>query len=111
MVQYARYMLIASSREKTLPSGLQGAWSQFHFTPWTGGYWHNINVQMNYWGACSANLAETFVAYINYFKAFFPKAQQHACDYVRKLNPSRLAEGEGENGWIIGTGATAIPVW
>lgn len=110
MFQYGRYLLIASSREKTLPSALQGVWSQYHSTPWTGGYWHNINVQMNYWGACSANLSECFEAYIEYFKAYLPKAQEHARDFVNKRNPSRLAEGEGENGWIIGTSANAYNI-
>ncbi len=110
MFQYGRYLLIASSREKTLPSGLQGAWSQYHFAPWTGGYWHNINVQMNYWGVCSANLAECFEAYIAYFKAYYPTARQHARAYVKKFNPTRLAEAEGENGWIIGTSANAYNI-
>ncbi|MDF7822770.1 glycoside hydrolase family 95 protein [Pontiellaceae bacterium B12227] len=110
MFQYGRYLLVASSREKSLPSNLQGVWSQYHKTPWTGGYWHNINVQMNYWGACSANLAECFEAYIEYFKAYLPKAQEHARDFVEKRNPARLAEGEGENGWIIGTSANGYNI-
>jgi len=110
MFQNGRYLLIASSREKTLPSNLQGTWSQYHFTPWTGGYWHNINVQMNYWGAMSANLAECFEAYINYYKAYLPRAQWHATEYVKKRNPDRLAKGEGENGWIIGTSANSYNI-
>ena len=109
MFHYARYLLIASSREKTLPSGLQGVWSQYYITPWSGGYWHNINVQMNYWGAMSANLAETFEAYIAYFKAYLPEARQHAVSYVSKNSPDKLAPGE-DNGWIIGTGANAYHV-
>ena len=110
MFQYGRYLLIASSREKTLPANLQGGWSQYHYTPWTGGYWHNINVQMNYWGSMSANLAECFESYIEYFKAYWPKAQENADAYVEKFNPSRLAEGKGENGWIIGTSANAYNI-
>ena len=110
MFQYARYLLIASSREKTLPSALQGVWSQYHKTPWTGGYWHNINVQMNYWGALNANLAETFEAYINYFNAYFPKAKEHATRYVKTHNPQRLSSEKGENGWIIGTNANAFNI-
>jgi alpha-L-fucosidase 2 len=106
MFQYGRYLLIASSREKSLPANLQGAWSQDYYTPWTGGFWHNINVQMNYWGAMSANLAECFEAYINFFKTYLPMAQQHAAEYVRKHNPEKLSE-DGDNGWIIGTGANA----
>lgn len=105
MFQYARYLLISSSREKTLPANLQGTWSQYYFSPWSGGYWHNINVQMNYWGAMSANLAETFEAYINYFKAYLPKAQEYATDYVRKFNPDRLSDEPGGNGWILGSGS------
>ena len=109
MFQYGRYLLIASSRAKSLPANLQGTWSQHYYTPWTGGFWHNINVQMNYWGAMSANLAECFEAYINFFKAYLPLAQEHATDYVRKHNPDKLSEG-GDNGWIIGTGANAYHI-
>ena len=69
MFQYGRYLLIASSREKSLPANLQGTWSQDYFTPWSGGYWHDINIQMNYWGVMSANLSECFEAYIEFYKA------------------------------------------
>ena len=106
MFQYGRYLLISSSREKSLPANLQGAWSAYHHTPWSGGFWHNINVQMNYWGAMSANLGECFEAYIAFFKAYLPAARQHAADYVREHHPGKLSEG-GDNGWIIGTGANA----
>lgn len=106
MFQYGRYLLVSSSREKSLPANLQGAWSQDFYTPWSGGFWHNINVQMNYWGAMNTNLAECFEAYTAFFKAYLPVAQQHAADYVRKHNPDRLKEGD-DNGWIIGTGANA----
>jgi alpha-L-fucosidase 2 len=80
MFQYGRYLLIASSREKSLPAHLQGTWGQDYLMPWSGGYWHNINVQMNYWGAMSANLSECFEAYIAFFKAYLPLARQHAAD-------------------------------
>jgi alpha-L-fucosidase 2 len=106
MFQYGRYLLIASSREKSLPANLQGAWSAYQNTPWSGGFWHNINVQMNYWGAMSANLGECFEAYIAFFKAYLPVAQNHAADYVRKHHKEKLSKG-GDNGWIIGTGANA----
>ena len=109
MFQYGRYLLVSSSREKSLPANLQGAWSQDFYTPWTGGFWHNINVQMNYWGVMSTNLAECFEAYIAFFEAYLPLAQQHATDYVRKHNPKQLTDG-GDNGWIIGTGANAYHI-
>jgi alpha-L-fucosidase 2 len=106
MFQYGRYLLIASSREKSLPANLQGTWSQDYFTPWSGGYWHDINIQMNYWGVMSANLSECFEAYIAFYKAYLPLTRQHATDYVREHNPEQLTEG-GDNGWVIGTGANA----
>ena len=64
---------------------------------------------MNYWGSMSTNLAECFEAYIGFFEAYLPIAQQHATDYVRKHNPGQLNKGE-DNGWIIGTGANAYYV-
>ena len=110
MFHFGRYLLIASSREGTLPSGLQGVWSQYHVTPWSGGYWHNINVQMNYWGAFSTNLPETFVAYEEYFNAYLPKAYENGHEYVKKWHPDVLSNKEKGNGWCIGTGANAYHI-
>lgn len=110
MVQYARYLLIASSREKTLPANLQGTWNQYYMAPWSGGYWHNINVQMNYWGAMSANLAETFEAYIHYFKAYRPKAEHSATEYVKERTPQKLSNEPGGNGWILGSGSNPYSI-
>jgi alpha-L-fucosidase 2 len=108
--QYGRYLLIASSRENTLPAHLQGAWSQFEVSPWCGGYWHNINVQMNYWGAMNTDLAETFKPYIDYYNAYHPLAQRFADDFVRELRPEKLSTEPGGNGWIIGTAANAYQI-
>ena len=110
MFHFGRYLLIASSRKGTLPSGLQGAWSQYLATPWTGGYWHNINVQMNYWGAFNANLAETFIPYVEYFQAYHPKAKDLATGYVQENNPAELDTKDNDNGWTIGTGANVYNI-
>ena len=109
MFHYGRYLLISSSRENTLPCGLQGVWSQYLVTPWTGGYWHNINVQMNYWGAFNTNLAETFIPYIQYHKAYMPKTRENATSYIKKNHPQAL-DKDGDNGWAIGSGATAYVI-
>ncbi|HET8828617.1 MAG TPA: glycoside hydrolase family 95 protein, partial [Pelobium sp.] len=102
MFHFGRYLLIASSRKGTLPCGLQGVWSQYHVTPWSGGYWHNINVQMNYWGAFSANLTETFEAYEEYFNAYLPKAHKNADEYIKAYYPNNYSKTEKGNGWCIG---------
>lgn len=57
-VQYARYLLIASSRPGTLPPTLQGIWNHKMKPPWLSGYTTNINAEMNYWPVEMANLAE-----------------------------------------------------
>jgi alpha-L-fucosidase 2 len=56
---YGRYLLIASSRAGSLPANLQGVWNDKATPPWNADYHVNINLQMNYWPAESANLAET----------------------------------------------------
>lgn len=55
---YARYLLISSSRETTFPANLQGKWNQSVAEIWGSCYCININLEMNYWFAGSANLAE-----------------------------------------------------
>ncbi len=103
--QYGRYLLISSSRPGTLPANLQGVWSRYDQTPWSGGYWHNINVQMNYWPAFSTNLPEMFEAYADYNMAYREAAQQLADEYVEARHPASYSSTPGENGWIIGTAA------
>ena len=103
LYQYGRYLMISASRT-LLPAHLQGIWNAFSDAPWSCGYWHNINVQMNYWSTGPANLSETFVPYINYAKAYMPLAEQHADTFVKTDYPDKLT-APGTNGWIIGTGA------
>jgi alpha-L-fucosidase 2 len=56
--QYARYLLIASSRPGGQPANLQGIWNEEQFPLWGSKWTTNINVQMNYWAAESGNLSE-----------------------------------------------------
>ncbi len=56
--QYARYLLIASSRPGTQPANLQGIWNELVRPPWSSNWTANINIQMNYWLAESGNLSE-----------------------------------------------------
>ena len=110
LFQYGRYLLIASSRKGALPPNLQGVWSQYDYSPWSGGYWHNINIQMNYWPVFNTNLAELFESYVDYNEAFRKEANQKAIAYLKKYNPSALAADPEENGWTIGTGANAFAI-
>ncbi len=66
LFQYGRYLLIASSRDGSLPANLQGIWNAKNNPPWCCDYHFNVNVQMNYWPAYVANLAETALPYIDF---------------------------------------------
>jgi alpha-L-fucosidase 2 len=57
-VQYGRYLLLSSSRPGSQPANLQGLWNEGTNPPWGGKYTININTQMNYWPAESANIGE-----------------------------------------------------
>jgi len=100
--QFGRYMLISSSRIGTLPANLQGTWNVHDRSPWGSGYWHNINVQMNYWPAFVTNLAETFPAYVDFNHAFRERAEELARDYI-KYYYGHEGVGDGKCGWAIGT--------
>jgi len=56
--QFARYLLISSSRPGSQPANLQGIWNDSMNPPWGSKYTININTEMNYWPAEVANLSE-----------------------------------------------------
>lgn len=102
--QYGRYLLICSSRKGTLPPNLQGIWNRYKNPPWSAGYWHNINIQMNYWPVFNTNLAELFDSYIDYYRAYLPKAEKDTANWMARKHPGN-AELPGGSGWSIATGA------
>jgi len=108
--QYGRYLLIASSRKGCLPANLQGVWNCHDRSPWGSGYWHNINVQMNYWPAYITNLSETFEAYKDFNIAFRPAAEEYAREYIKNNVPENYSDEPGACGWTIGTGNYAYYV-
>jgi len=55
---FGRYVLIASSRPGTQPANLQGIWNDDMNPMWDSKYTTNINTEMNYWPAESANLGD-----------------------------------------------------
>jgi len=99
--QYGRYMLICSSRKGCLPSTLQGIWNCHRESPWGSGYWHNINVQMNYWPVFSTNLAELFTSYSDFNEAFRCCEEKNAVEFAKKVG---TYSDENDNyGWAVGT--------
>jgi alpha-L-fucosidase 2 len=56
-VQFARYLLISSSRPGGQPANLQGLWNEGTNPPWGSKYTININTEMNYWPADPTGLS------------------------------------------------------
>jgi alpha-L-fucosidase 2 len=56
--QFGRYLLISCSRPGGQPATLQGLWNDSMNPPWESKYTVNINTEMNYWPAETANLGE-----------------------------------------------------
>jgi alpha-L-fucosidase 2 len=63
--QFARYLLISSSRPDGLPANLQGIWAAGISNPWGSKWTININAEMNYWLAEPAGLGEIVLPLIN----------------------------------------------
>ena len=60
LFQYARYLMISSSRPGCMPANLQGLWNESNRPPWRCDYHSDVNIQMNYWFVDQANLSECF---------------------------------------------------
>jgi len=63
--QFARYLLISSSRPDGLPANLQGLWAAGITNPWGSKWTININAEMNYWVAEPAGLSDATLPLIN----------------------------------------------
>ena len=99
--QYGRYLLIASSREGSLPANLQGIWNWEVRAPWSCNYTTNINIEMNYWPAMNANLHECMEPYFSYLEKIVEEGKKtarihyncrgftvhHNADYWMNANP------------------------
>lgn len=91
---YARYLLIASSRENSpLPANLQGVWNDNLACNmgWTNDYHLDINTQQNYWLSNVGNLHESNVPLFNYIKNLSVDGQRTATDVY------------GARGWTANT--------
>jgi alpha-L-fucosidase 2 len=87
--QYGRYLLIASSRDGSLPANLQGVWNNSTSAPWSADYHVNINLQMNYWPAETTNISETTTPLFDYLDSLVPPGQKTAREMF------------GNRGWVM----------
>lgn len=106
--QYGRYLMIASSREGSLPANLQGIWSWKFQAPWSCNWTTNINAEMNYWPALSCGLEKCLEPYFTFVKKLAEEGKEtarinyhcrgtthhHNADGWYATNPVGIAYGE-----------------
>jgi len=88
LFQYARYLMISSSRPGSLPANLQGLWNMSNSPPWRCDYHTDVNVEMNYWFVDPANLSECFKPLAEWFYS------------IRGVRRDETRQAFGTRGWI-----------
>lgn len=78
---FARYLLISSSREGGLPSNLQGIWNEEFEPMWGSKYTININIEMNYWIAEKTGLSKLHMPLLEHLQRMYP----HGKDVAEKM--------------------------
>lgn len=90
LFNFGKYLTIASSRENTCASNLQGIWNDKLRAPWSSNYTININTQMNYWCTLPLGLTECDLPMIDLIKK------------VYKNGIKTAKETFGMRGWVCG---------
>ncbi len=112
LYQYGRYLLIASSRDGTLPANLQGIWNAKNDPPWRCDYHLNINLQMNYWPAFVTNLApvaKPFRDFINSLKEPGRVVARQTLG-IGKDRADGTPDCKAPTGWIVHTTVNPLGV-
>lgn len=78
---FGRYLTIASSREGTQATNLQGIWNDCVYPPWNCNYTININTQMNYWPTLALSLPECQEPLIRLVGELFESGEKTAKAY------------------------------
>ncbi|NLX93152.1 MAG: glycoside hydrolase family 95 protein [Clostridiales bacterium] len=81
LFNFGRYLAIASSREGSQPSTLQGIWNNQLNPPWHSNYTVNINTEMNYWPMLMCGMPELNLPLVEMVKDISVSGQKTAKDY------------------------------
>lgn len=81
-VQYARYLMISSSRpDAPQPANLQGIWNDQLTPPWGSKFTTNINLEMNYWPVDVLNVSACSMPLFNLIKDVAEAGKQTAKEH------------------------------
>jgi alpha-L-fucosidase 2 len=107
---YARYLMISSSRPGSLPANLQGIWNPKNKPNWGSDYHTDINFQMTYWIVDPANLPECFQPYAEYIHSIRPVRTEKTREALNVRGWTTMHNGNifgGSKGRIYSKGASA----
>ena len=119
---YGRYLLMACSRPGCQPATLQGIWNDSLRPPWESKYTINVNIQMVYWPAEVANLAECHGPLLELVDSLRPSGRRtarvhygargfvahHNTDLWRHTAP---VDGPRSGMWPTGAAWLALHLW
>ncbi len=106
---YSRYLLIAASREGTLPTNLQGIWNKDMWPAWGCRFTININTEMNYWSAEACNLSELTKPLYDHIERMRPNGritakEMYGCGgFVAHHNTDPWGDTAPQDLWMPGT--------
>ena len=127
LFNYGRYLTIASSREGTQPSNLQGIWNEKLLPPWNSNYTLNINTEMNYWPCLACGLFECYEPLIKMAEELAESGKitaktyygadgwvcHHSSDIWRVTHPAtnRLNNNAQWGFWNMSSGWISVMLW
>ena len=92
LFDFGRYLTIASSREHSQATNLQGIWNASMTPPWRSNYTVNINTEMNYWPTLMCGLENCYEPLIRFMQersvagAYTAQKFYHARGFVMHHN-------------------------
>ena len=97
--QFARYLLISSSRTQGVPANLQGLWANRLWNAWRANYTMNINLEENYWPAFAGALDE-MAAPLDSFLTALAATGRHTAQHFYGINEGWCA-GHNSDIWAM----------
>jgi alpha-L-fucosidase 2 len=101
-------LLISASRPGNLPANLQGLWNDKLAPPWFCGWHFDINAQMNYWPAETANLGECHEPFFDLLDALRVNGRKTAQDVYGCRG---FVFAHRTTAWLFSTPANGLNIW
>lgn len=108
LFHFGRYLMIASSRQGTEATNLQGIWNVDVRPAWSANYTININTQMNYWPAEATGLGDLHQPL---FHLVGDIAQAGAATAARYYGAAGAAAHHNTDIWRFTAPVPGLPQW